>query len=129
MTVRISFTLSQSDVYVPSYSVQSRERETDLRYMKLFTSSRFLPFILICLLKPSGLCFIVFVLLRPLSILYLVQVVSILIKNTTSFFFLFSINNNVLFEAKIDNYPSPNSSSESVPSAAIGKDYTPDLVV
>ena len=95
MSVRISLTLEASEMLLSLHMVFSLERAAIVwailerifgfdpslemiapRYLKFSTSSSLWPFILISLWKPFGLFVITFVLSGPISILYLVVVVS-----------------------------------------------------
>ena len=94
MSVRISLTLEASEMFLSLHMMSSLERAavvwailerisgfdpslemTAPRYLKSSTSSLW-PFILISLWKPFGLFVITFVLSGPISILYLVVVLS-----------------------------------------------------
>ena len=95
MSVRISLTLEASEMFLSLHMIFSLERAavvwailerisgfdplletTAPRYLKFSTSSSLWPFILISLWKPLGLFVITFVLSEPISILYLVVVLS-----------------------------------------------------
>ena len=95
MSVRISLTLEASEMFMSLCMVFSLERTAIVwaildrisgfdpslemiapRFLKFFTSSSLWPFILISLWKPFGLFVITFVVSGPISILYLVVVVS-----------------------------------------------------
>ena len=95
MSVCISLTLEASEIYLSLHMIFSLERAavvwailerisgfdpslemTSPRYLTFSTSSSLWPFILISLWKPFGLFVITFVLSRPISILYLVVVLS-----------------------------------------------------
>ena len=95
MSVRISLTLEASEMFLSLHMIFSLERAAVVwailerisgfdpslemiapRYLKLSTSSSLWPFILISLWKPLGLFVIIFVLSGPISILYLVVVLS-----------------------------------------------------
>ena len=95
MSVRISLTIERKrNVLVPPYDLQSRksccclgypEKNSGFdpslemiapRYLKFSTPSSLWPFILISLWKPFGLLVITFVFSGPISILYLVVVLS-----------------------------------------------------
>ena len=94
MSVRISLTLEASEMFLSFHMIFSLERAAVVwaiverisgfdpslemiapRYLKFSTSSSFWPFILISLWKPLVLFVIIFV-LSPISILYLVVVLS-----------------------------------------------------
>ena len=95
MSVRISLTLEASEMFLSLHMIFSLERAavvwailewissfdpslemTAPRYLKFSTSSSLWPFILISTWKPFGLFVITFVLSGPISILYLVVVLS-----------------------------------------------------
>ena len=95
MSVRISLTLEASEMFLSLHMIFSLERAAVVwailerisgfdpslemiapRFLKFSTSSSLWPFILISLWKPLGLFVITFVLSGPISILYLVMVLS-----------------------------------------------------
>ena len=95
MSVHISLTLEASEMFLSLHMIFSLERAAVVwdilerisgfdpslemivpRYLKFSTSSSLWPFILISLRKPLGLFVITFVLSGPISILYLVVVLS-----------------------------------------------------
>ena len=89
MSVRISLTIEASDmifslerdavVWAILERISGFDPSLEMiapRYLKFSTSSRLWPFILISLWKPFGLFVIIFVLSGPISILYLVVVLS-----------------------------------------------------
>ena len=95
MSVRISLTLEASEMFLSLHTIFSLERAAVVwailkrisgfdpslemiapRYLKFSTSSSLWPFILISLWKLFGLFVITFVLSGPISILYLVVVLS-----------------------------------------------------
>ena len=95
MSVRISLTLEASEMFLSFHMIFSLERAAIVwailerisgfdpslgmitpRYLKFSNSSSLWLFILICLWKPFGLFVITFVLSGPISILYLVVVLS-----------------------------------------------------
>ena len=95
MSVRISLTLEASEMFLSLHMIFSLERAavvwailerisgfdpslemTVPRYLKFSTSSSLWPFILISLWKPFGLFVITLVLSGPISILYLLVVLS-----------------------------------------------------
>ena len=95
MSVHISLTLEASEMFLSHHMIFSLERAAVVwailerisgfdpslemiapRYLKFSTSSSLRPFILISLWKPFGLFVITFVLSGPISILYLVVVLS-----------------------------------------------------
>ena len=95
MSVRINLTLEASEMFLSLHMIFSLERAAVVwdilerisgfdpllemiapRTLKLSTSSNLWPFILFSLWKPFGLFVITFVLSGPISILYLVVVVS-----------------------------------------------------
>ena len=95
MSVRISLSLEASEMFLSLHMIFSLERAAVVwailerilgfdpslemiapRYLKFSTSSSLKPFILISLWKPFGLFVITFVLSGPISILYLVVVLS-----------------------------------------------------
>ena len=101
MSVRISLTLEAGEMFLTLHMIFSLERAAVVgailernsgfdpslemiapRYLNFFTSSNLWPFILIPLWKPFGLFVITFVLSGPISILYLVVVVSRLFTRT-----------------------------------------------
>ena len=95
MSVHISLTLEASEMFLSLHMIFSLERAAIVwailerisgfdpslemiapRYLKFSTSSSLWPFILISLWKPFGLFVITFVLSGPISILYLVVILS-----------------------------------------------------
>ena len=99
MSACISLTLEASEMFkllVPPYDLQSRKSCCYLgsslemiapRFLKFSTSSSLWHFILISLRKPFGLFVITFVLSGPISILYLVLVLSRRSSRTPASFF------------------------------------------
>ena len=103
MSVRISFTLEASEMFLSLHMIISLERAAIVwailerisgfdpslemiasRYLKFSTSSSLWPFLLISLWKPLGLFVITFVLSGPISILYLTNVILLQIQFITS---------------------------------------------
>ena len=118
MSVRISLTLEASEMFLFLHKIFRLERERllsglswkeslwsfvrdDCPNLKFFTSSNLWPFNLISLWKPFGLFIITFVLSGPISILYLVVVLSR--GNQDASFFFFCIYDNVICKADVGN--------------------------
>ena len=126
MSVRISLTLEASEMFLSLHMIFSLEKAAVVwailerisgfdpslemiapRYLKFSTSSSLWPFILISLWKPFGLFVITFVLSGPISILYLVVVLSRRSIRTPASF-RFCIYDNVICKAEVGNESSPD---------------------
>ena len=127
MSIGISLTLEASEMFLSLHMIFSLERAAVVwailerisgfdpllemiapRYLKFSTSSSLRPFILISLWKPLGLFVITFVLSGPISILYLVVVLSRRSYQDASLFFLFCIYDNVICNAEVGNEAAPD---------------------
>ena len=126
MSVCISLTLEAREMFLSLHLIFSLEKAAVVwailerisgfdpslemsapRYLKFSTSSSLWPFILISFWKPLGLFVITFVLSGPISILYLVVVLSRqsikTVYQDASLFFLFWIYDSVICKVEVGN--------------------------
>ena len=124
MSVHISLTLEASEMFLSLHMIFSLERAAVVlerilgfdpsleiiapRYLKISTSSSLWPFILISLWKPFGLFVITFVLSGPISILYLVVVLSRQSIRTPASSSSSCFYNNVIYKVEVGNESSPD---------------------